>query len=555
VRQFYHGITASFICVVLAADVATARAQGGGNNGAPAGWQIVMQSAQGANANPPLRPMGPDVHLTAEASGRYFRLTDTFTDSATATVGFRQLPGGLGSVGLFVSTLDESVRVEILVRGDNQYSVVAVQRGVDTMLVNWTAVPAGDMSSGNPKIVFSVGRDLLVSINSGAPVAIARIPALNGQLRMGLVNVGSVNTHVAGFTVDRAAAAATAAAVALPHASKSNASLPAWSPDGRTIAFALRNTAEGFDQVHIIDADGTHERQLTTGADNNTGPVFSPDGARVAYRSFHVANAATSVAARNMNDVSMKLMSVGRDGTDAREIASATLFGIPKWSLDSRELLFSALNGAVADLNISIDVASSLGTARRTLGPSPKGSLSSGSWAHDGRIAFPVPSEHGSVVRIQERDGSKARMLPAFIAYQQEPVWSPDGKWLALMGSDRAIPRRGTGQALYVVRVDGTNPHVIVRDAQNVANVSFSPDGRRILFQDMRSGSTDIYTVATDGTGEQRLTRETGMNESPSWSPDGKRILFQSDRDAGGALGGSGIFVMDATGGQVKRIY
>jgi Tol biopolymer transport system component len=555
VRQFYHGITASFICVVLAADVATARAQGGGNNGAPAGWQVDTQAGSGGSGTSPLRTMGPGVHLTAEGSGRYYRLADTFADSAIATVAFQQLPGSSGSLGLFVSTLDDRIRVQVLVRGDNQYSVVAVQRGVDTTLVNWTAVSAGDMSSGNPKIVVSVGRGLGISINGGAAVAVARLTTLTGQLRVGLLSVGSVDAHIGAFTLDRPAVAATAAAGA-HQTSKPNASLPVWSPDGRTIAFAVRQTAEGYDQVHLIDVDGTHVRQITSGIDNNTGPVFSPDGARVAYRSFHFANQPAAGAMRNMNDVTMKIISVARDGTDLREIAAATIVGAPRWSPDSRALLFSALNGKLADLNITINVADADGTNRQSLGPSPRMSLSSGSWAPDSRrVAFGRPTANGSEIRIQDRDGGNSRALIKVIAYQQDPVWSPDGKCIAFMGSDHAIAMNGAGQALYVVQADGSGPRVLIHDAQHVANVSFSPNGMRLLFQDVRGGNTDIYSIATDGTAELRLTSETGMDESPSWSPDGRRVLFQSDRDAGGALGGTGIFVMDADGGHLQRIY
>ncbi len=76
-----------------------------------------------------------------------------------------------------------------------------------------------------------------------------------------------------------------------------------------------------------------------------------------------------------------------------------------------------------------------------------------------------------------------------------------------------------------------------------------------LLFEDTRGGNTDIYGVATDGTDEVRLTRENGLDEFRSWSRDGRHILFQSDRNAGGCLGGNRIFVLDANGGHVKRIY
>jgi Tol biopolymer transport system component len=45
------------------------------------------------------------------------------------------------------------------------------------------------------------------------------------------------------------------------------------------------------------------------------------------------------------------------------------------------------------------------------------------------------------------------------------------------------------------------------------------------------------------------------LGECPSWSPDGRHILLQSDRDAGGARGRGGIFIVDADGGHMKRVF
>ena len=56
-------------------------------------------------------------------------------------------------------------------------------------------------------------------------------------------------------------------------------------------------------------------------------------------------------------------------------------------------------------------------------------------------------------------------------------------------------------------------------------------------------GNTDIYVVNADGGAPQRLTSAPGADTSPSYSPDGRRIVFESDRS-----GTQQLYVMDADG-------
>src|SRR2546425_9486045 len=61
-------------------------------------------------------------------------------------------------------------------------------------------------------------------------------------------------------------------------------SVPAWSPDGTTIAYEHR-TCQATYEIHGINVDGTREENLTSNQPSGLYPTWSPDGAQIAFRS------------------------------------------------------------------------------------------------------------------------------------------------------------------------------------------------------------------------------------------------------------------------------
>ena len=57
---------------------------------------------------------------------------------------------------------------------------------------------------------------------------------------------------------------------------------PAWSPDGKQIAFV--SAREGTPHVYVMDADGTGTRRLTDSDQEDDHPTWSSDGTRIAFR-------------------------------------------------------------------------------------------------------------------------------------------------------------------------------------------------------------------------------------------------------------------------------
>ena len=79
----------------------------------------------------------------------------------------------------------------------------------------------------------------------------------------------------------------------------------------------------------------------------------------------------------------------------------------------------------------------------------------------------------------------------------------------------------------------------------NAVNGSWSPDGKRILFESSRKGDLDLWTINADGSSPKELTFSVGIDQDGAWSPDGSQIAFESNRNN---PSGMDVFVMNADG-------
>jgi Tol biopolymer transport system component len=80
---------------------------------------------------------------------------------------------------------------------------------------------------------------------------------------------------------------------------------------------------------------------------------------------------------------------------------------------------------------------------------------------------------------------------------------------------------------LYSLRGDGRIRHRLTTE-DNVVNVQFSPDGRRLMFESQWNGKDwAIYTMNLDGSGRQVFLQSDNNGDAwndPSWSPDGTSV-------------------------------
>jgi dipeptidyl aminopeptidase/acylaminoacyl peptidase len=298
---------------------------------------------------------------------------------------------------------------------------------------------------------------------------------------------------------------------------------PDWSPDGQWIAFlgarGGSSTAPAGErpktQLYRMPLYGGEAEALTDGAGGVTALAWSSDSKRIAY-----------VAQVPLTDAEEKKQ---RDKDDARLIDHDDRFS-HLWVID--------LDSKEKHEIVKSDAA-----------------LADPQWSPDGtRLAYvsrPTPrADDGSLsdIYIARADGSAApRKLLDNAGPDQDPRWSPDGKWIAFNSGDAGHGPLGVPH-LKVIPADGGAPRELVGDPDSSAEqIQWARDGSAIYFRAGHHSTSQIYRVAPTGGAPQPITRDEAVVGSYSLSSGGDRVAFtRSDLEHAPDLYVSSFPQMDA---------
>jgi Tol biopolymer transport system component len=213
---------------------------------------------------------------------------------------------------------------------------------------------------------------------------------------------------------------------------------PAWSPDGRKIAWSSAG------EIWVMNADGSGKTRLTNNSVADWQPAWSPDGTKIAFE-------------RQLQGVWV----MNADGSDETQIFGGAS---PAWSPDG---------GRIA---LTIDVGQSYEIyVVETDGSNPvrltNNSTFDGypNWSPDAqKIAFSTFTE----ILVMNPDGSDQTNLTNHPAFDDEPAWSPDGSRIAFT---RLTP---VGYAVFAMDADGSNQTQITGVPETF---NFEPDWQPLV--------------------------------------------------------------------------
>jgi TolB protein len=180
----------------------------------------------------------------------------------------------------------------------------------------------------------------------------------------------------------------------------------AWSPDSKRIAFTM--TEKGGANIYVMNADGSDLKALTDTRETNSSPAWSPDGKRLAF-----------VSTRSGDP---QIFVMNADGSGVQRLTFQGRYNqTPDWSPRGDEVAFTARDERNAFDLFAVNVETQ--GIRRLTQDTPNNDEPS--WSANGNsLLFNTTRTGKKTIWIMNRDGTNQRPLH-FQLEAMTPVWGP----------------------------------------------------------------------------------------------------------------------------------
>ena len=312
------------------------------------------------------------------------------------------------------------------------------------------------------------------------------------------------------------------------------------SPNGLVLAYASKEEGKSDKPkescIYTVPVSGGVAKRLSNGG--TWLPAFSPDGKTIAYIETSEEEDGLWIISKS-GGTPIKICNLG-----------GKAWGPPVWSPDSDWIAYLRASDSDEECKeiwfVPVSETGSPPALPKRVELPLAASMNIAGWTSENKIGLILLSPVNQAIYTIPSSGGKATQVTPLNGQPLSPSWDQDGKRIYFINKDDLSSVAAEGGGISAIPITGM---------ESINYPFVSPDGKKVLFYGYKKGvaGMHIWTVPIEG-GEPTLVIRSPLGDSfCHWSPDGKTISFwRQEKTSDGNAVSNSLCLVPAEGGDVR---